>query len=245
MAADGPAFYDDDDVFATYMARRQRADNPNETLEAPAFETAIGKLDGLRILDLGCGAASFGRKALDGGARTYVGVEGSRKMAAAGRETLRGTSASLIEDRVERWSYPTAAFDLVVSRLVLHYIEDLRPVFENINRTLVEGGRWVFSVEHPVITSCSRGWTPGTERQDWLVDDYFSAGARNTSWLGGEVRKYHRTIEDYFSAMQATGFMVEQLREARPRPDMFADATTYERRKRIPLFLILGGRKTW
>ena len=35
MTSDGPAFYDDDAVFNTYMARRSRSDNPNDTLEKP------------------------------------------------------------------------------------------------------------------------------------------------------------------------------------------------------------------
>ncbi|MBW4690144.1 MAG: hypothetical protein KME27_00085 [Lyngbya sp. HA4199-MV5] len=64
-----------------------------------------------------------------------------------------------------------------------------------------------------------------------------------TNWLGGTVRKYHRTIEGYFHLLQAIGFQVEQLREACPRRDHFQDVPTYERRKRIPLFLILSARK--
>jgi hypothetical protein len=57
------------------------------------------------------------------------------------------------------------------------------------------------------------------------------------------VSKYHRTVEDYFRALQAAGFVVEQLRESRPQRERFADAQVYERRLRIPLFLFLAGRK--
>jgi len=241
MAADGPTFYDDDEVLATYQAHRRSPDNPNDTMEAPVVDELIGDVRGLRILDLGCGAGGFGRAALERGARGYVGIEGSRKMAATARAQLAGTAAQVIEHRVETWSYPTAAFDLAVARLVLHYVADLAPVFDYVAHALVGGGRFVFSVEHPIITSCARGWPAGTPRQDWIVDDYFETGERVTSWLGGEVRKYHRTVEDYFVAMQAAGFIVEQLREARPRPERFTEPSTYERRKRIPLFLCLAG----
>ena len=126
---------------------------------------------------------------------------------------------------------------------MLHYVADLSPLFASIAQSLVDGGRLVFSVEHPVITSCARGWAPGTQRRDWIVDDYFETGPRETRWLGGEVVKYHRTVEDYYSTVQAAGFVVEQLREARPRRGMFADPDSYERRKRIPLFLIVSARK--
>ena len=57
------------------------------------------------------------------------------------------------------------------------------------------------------------------------------------------MRKYHRAVEDYFAALQRAGFVVEQLREARPRREHFQDTETYERRKRIPLFLILAALK--
>lgn len=243
MSADGPAFYDDDEVFATYMEHRQRVGNPNDTMEAPVVVELVGDVRGLRVLDIGCGAASFGRSVLDLGASAYVGVEGSHKMAAAARETLKGTGAVVIEQRIETWSYPAAGFDLAVSRLVLHYVADLSPLFASISQTLVDGGRLVFSVEHPIITSCARGWPPGTPRRDWIVDDYFETGPRETQWLGGKVVKYHRTVEDYYSAVQAAGFVVEQLREARPRRELFADPDSYERRKRIPLFLIMSARK--
>jgi hypothetical protein len=76
-----------------------------------------------------------------------------------------------------------------------------------------------------------------------VVDDYFTTGARETSWMGGNVYIYHRTVEDYFRALQDAGFVVEQLRESRPQRELFADEQTYARRMRIPLFLFLAGRK--
>jgi hypothetical protein len=76
-----------------------------------------------------------------------------------------------------------------------------------------------------------------------LVDDYFASGQRVTSWLSGEVVKYHRTVEDHFAALTGAGFAVEALREAAPQPARFTDPAEYERRRRIPLFLILAARK--
>ena len=55
MGKNGPEFYDDEQVFATYASRRARTDGPNEILEKPIFDELMGDLAGLRILDLGCG----------------------------------------------------------------------------------------------------------------------------------------------------------------------------------------------
>ena len=240
---EGPGFYDDERVFATYLAHRRRPDNPNDTLERPALLELLGSVAGLRVLDLGCGDARFGRELLAEGCQSYTGLEGSHNMAAAARETLAGTAGRLVESTIEAWEYPPDAFDLVVSRLALHYVDDVGAVCRQVARTLVEGGRFVFSVEHPVITSCDRGWPAGTQRQDWLVDEYHVPGRRVTSWLGGEVVKYHRTVEEYFRLLQAAGFTIEGLREGRPRRELLASEETYRRRLRIPLFLLLAARK--
>jgi hypothetical protein len=111
------------------------------------------------------------------------------------------------------------------------------------HQALVPDGRIVFSVEHPVITSCDRAWQGQGLRQDWIVDDYFTDGKRVTQWLGGKVVKYHRTVEDYYLALQRAGFVVESLRESRPQRAYFNSEETYQRRMRIPLFLFLAGRK--
>ena len=100
-----------------------------------------------------------------------------------------------------------------------------------------------FPVEHPVITSCDRAWQGQGLRQDWIVDDYFDSGPRVTQWLGCQVTKIHRTVEDYYLALQQAGFTVESLRESRPQRAQFSSEDTYQRRMRIPLFLFLAGKK--
>ncbi|PMB26737.1 SAM-dependent methyltransferase [Fischerella thermalis CCMEE 5201] len=239
----GPDFYDNEAVFPTYMSHRQRADTPNDTLEKPVIMDLIGCITGKRILDLGCGDAAIGRELFHHGAASYTGIEGSHRMAAIATKKLADTTGQIIEQRIENWTYPHAAFDLVIARLSLHYVADLAAIYTQIFNALTAAGLFVFSVEHPVITSCNRGWTSGTLRQDWVVDDYFTTGQRVTHWLGGTVQKYHRTVEDYFHLLKEAGFMIEDLREARPQREHFQNVQTYERRKRIPLFLILAARK--
>ena len=244
MAYEGSAFYDDDSIFNTYMARRQRKDNPNDTMEKPVILELVGEFSDRRILDLGCGDGTFGREALAKGCQTYLGVEASSNMVKAAGQTLAGTQGKVVQATIETWDYPVQAFDLVISRLVFHYVEDIDEIFRRVYRTLSEDGRLVFSVEHPVLTSCDRAWQGKGKRQDWLVDNYFDTGQRITSWMGGQVIKYHRTVENYFVSLQRAGFLVESLREAEPRPEQFEnDDETYRRRKRIPLFLMMAGQK--
>ncbi|BCL37763.1 class I SAM-dependent DNA methyltransferase [Nostoc sp. MS1] len=243
MAQSVPDFYNNEAVFAKYMSHRQRVDTANDTLEKPVIMDLILPVTGKRVLDLGCGDAAIGPELLQYGAASYLGVEGSHKMAATAKQTLAEMPEKIILHNIEDWTYPHAAFDLVIARLSLHYIANLAPIFTNVFQALTPTGKFVFSVEHPVITSSDKGWISETNRQDWLVDDYFTTGLRVTNWLGGTVQKYHRTVEDYFRLLQAAGFMIEGLREACPKRENFQDVKTYERRSRIPLFLILAASK--
>lgn len=244
MALEGPSFYDDEGVFATYTAARERPFNANNTLEKPVFDELVGDLSGRRILDLGCGDAQFGREALRAGCLSYLGLEGAARMCAQAQANLAGSEGRVIQAAMEDWDYPAQQFDLVTSRLALHYIKDLDALCRRVFQTLVAGGRFVFSVEHPVITSCSRSRPDGGLHQDWLVDDYFASGRRVTNWMGGQVVKYHRTVEEYFMGLQAAGFVVDGLRESRPQRHLFADEATYQRRKRIPLMLFLAATRS-
>ena len=58
-----------------------------------------------------------------------------------------------------------------------------------------------------------------------------------------EVIKYHRTMEEYFSLLQQTGFTITNIKEATPNQTYFQSTEEYERRLRIPLFLLFSCRK--
>ena len=75
------------------------------------------------------------------------------------------------------------------------------------------------------------------------MDQYHVPGRRVTNWLGQDVVKYHRTVEEYFTALLRAGFTVEALREGRPRRELFVSEETYLRRLRIPVMLLLAAHK--
>ncbi|MDX2220606.1 MAG: class I SAM-dependent methyltransferase [Burkholderiales bacterium] len=243
MSLDGPSFYDDSDVFQTYMRRRERADSPNDTLELPVFEELLGNVAGQDVLDLGCGDGRFGLSLLKAGAASYLGIDGSENMLRVAQANLAGTTGAVRKGRLEELSLPPGAFDRVCARLVLHYLEDPAHTFQAVRHSLRGNGLFVFSVEHPVITSSDISARESGLRQEWTVDDYFNTGPRITHWMGRDVVKHHRTVEEYFCAAQCAGLVVEALREARPQRAHFTDEALYNRRKRIPLFLIMAARK--
>ncbi len=243
MSRKGYEFFDDEEILETYKSRRQLSTSPNETIEYPIFRELIGGARGLDVLDLGCGEAEFGTMLLKESVRSYVGLEASDKMANSAEERLAGLEARVVRSTIESYDFAPTSYDLVISQLVLHYVEDLLEAFGRVYQTLRPGGRFIFSVEHPVITSSSQSLKISERRTAWLVDNYFKTGERVYPWMGGEVTKYHRTVEDHFSALQEVGFTVERLRESRPLRENSVDAEEYDRRLRIPLFIFFAAQK--
>jgi SAM-dependent methyltransferase len=237
---DGPRFYDDPQVFATYRERRARADNPNDTLELPVMRELLGSPRGHCYLDLGCGDGRFAEELLAAGAASYLGIDGSHNMARVARERLAGTIGRAVQSTIESMTLSAESFDRVCSRLAFHYIEDLAPTFSMVRQSLKADGLFVFSVEHPVITSSAAAATESGLRERWIVDDYFVTGRRTTNWMGGQVVKYHRTVADYFAAVEAAGMQVVALRESRPDSAHFSDEALFRRRQRVPLFLFIA-----
>jgi SAM-dependent methyltransferase len=238
-------FYDAGDVFDRYRsAVHPGPASANFVMEEPAVLDAVGDVFGLRILDLGCGDAAIGRRLLEAGCRGYVGIDASARMIEAADAALHGTAGEARRDTIERFSAPADSFDLVISRLALHYVEDLDATLAACRACLSSGGRMVFTVVHPVVTSHDAG-SPGDEqRASWVVDDYFNEAPRELDWLGGRVVWHHRTVEQYVATFQRAGFRLTALSECPPRPERFADdREELARRRRVPLFLLLAGER--
>ncbi|MEO0899972.1 MAG: class I SAM-dependent methyltransferase [Bacteroidota bacterium] len=243
MSYKGHSAYDDEDFFQQYLSKRQKGNAPNELIEKPIMDELVGDVSGKRVLDLGCGDGGYGKELLLRGASYYKGIEGSSNMYLLAEKNLRGHPAHIQHTTLEEWQGEETPFDLVVSRLVLHYIEELSSLFAHIHSSLGPNGCFVCSIEHPVITSSYEAYHQEGRRGNWIVDDYFHSGPRVNHWLGKEVIKYHRSLQDYWLLFQQAGFEIEELRESKPDPRFLTDEKEFLRRSRIPLFLILQGIK--
>jgi len=230
--------YDNDDFFEQYNQKRSRGNSPNELIEQPIIDELIGEPTDMRILDLGCGDGKYGVELLQKGASYYKGIEGSQKMATLAKENLVNQNAAIEIGDIEKAALGTAAYDMVVSRLVLHYIEDLESLMIRISSCLKDKGHFIFSVEHPVITSCYESYHKKERRENWIVDNYFDSGQRINTWIGKQVVKYHKTIEEYWKIIKDSNFEVIEIRESKPQESNFESMSEFERRKRIPLFLM-------
>lgn len=241
----GALFYDRPGVAERYGAHRHGGvSSPNFTMEEPALLAELGDVAGLDVLDLGCGDAALGAMLLRQGCTNYMGIDGSQEMVTRAEVTLQDTRGTAAVQNMEELSLPAGSVDLVVSRLALHYLEDLDAVLRACHAALRPGGRLCFSVLHPVITSSDAQPSPGP-RGSWTVDDYFFSGARERLWMGDTVTWFHRTVEQYVGGITGAGFNLTALRECAPEPSRFGgDEAELARRRRVPLFLLLSAQAT-
>lgn len=164
-------------------------------------------------------------------------------MVARAQDVLAGTGGEVVLGDLEDFAAKPGEFDVVVSRMALHYVAELGPTLAACRRSLASGGRLLVTVVHPVITSQQAQVAPGL-RTSWLVDDFFVPGPRERAWMGSTVTWYHRTTEDYVREIDTAGFRLTGLRECEPVPTRFdGDAAELARRRRVPLFLLLAAAR--
>jgi malonyl-CoA O-methyltransferase len=125
--------------------------NPLLPLEEPVVRAALGDVRGLAVLDLGCGT---GRHALwlSSAGATVTAVDFSdamlsRARAKPGAEAVR----FVVHDLHQPLPFADAAFDALVSGLVIEHLRGLGPFFAEARRVLKPGGRAVVSAMHPAM----------------------------------------------------------------------------------------------
>lgn len=230
--------YDNPEFFAAYaqMSRSQQGlDGAGEWRQLqPLFPDVTGK----DVLDLGCGYGWHCKYAADCGARSVLGIDQSHLMIA---EACRRNAAASITYRVCRlqdYEYPASAWDLAVSNLVLHYVENLDAVYCRIHETLRHGGVFLMNIEHPTFTA-------GVNQQftadgAWPVDNYYLPGWRQTDFLGHSIIKYHHTLTQILGGLLKAGFRIEAIEEAMP-PESWRTAMPEEMRR--PMMLLVKAVK--
>jgi ubiquinone/menaquinone biosynthesis C-methylase UbiE len=125
--------------------------NPLQALEEPVVRAALGDVNGLRALDLGCGTGRHALWFAEQGA-VVTAVDFSEGMLAEARQKLFAERVHFLQhDLHEPLPFEDGEFDVVVSGLVLEHIQDLPRLFLEIRRVVKPEGRVVISAMHPAM----------------------------------------------------------------------------------------------
>lgn len=210
--------YDDPEFFAGYSRMRRSRLGLAGAAEWPAMQALLPPMAGLRAVDLGCGFGWFCRWAREAGAAAVLGLDLSQKMLDRARAETHDPAIAYRRADLDNLDLPKAAFDLAYSSLALHYVEDVAPLMATVYAALVPGGRFVFSIEHPIYMAPARpDWLEIADgRKVWPLDGYGREGRRTTDWHAPGVVKFHRTLATTLNLLIEAGFAIRRLEEWRP-----------------------------
>lgn len=241
--------YDDAAFFQAYAGLRRSQHGLSAALEWPTVQSLLPDIAGTRVVDLGCGYGWFCRWAAERGAAAVSGYDISQRMLDRAAELTAGSDG---ESRIayeradlERLVLAPGSADLVYSSLALHYLPDIGALCRAVARALVPGGRFVFTVEHPIATAPTdphlETRTDGTEI--WPLDRYTDEGERVRDWLAPDVVKYHRTTQTHVDALLDAGLHLVRLIDWVPSEEQIATEPLWAVGRERPTFLILAARR--
>lgn len=237
--------YDDPNFFSAYEQMPRSVKGLEGAGEWHILKELIGDLKDKNVLDLGCGFGWHCRYAREQQARSVLGVDISERMIERAREMTNDPSIAYIRASIEDIDFSNAQFDVVISSLAFHYIQSFQTICAKVYDYLIPGGRFVFSVEHPIFTSRDeQDWYYDDQgnRLHWPVDNYQVEGVRETNFLNENVTKYHRTISTYINDLISSGFIIRAVKESVPSDDMLKDPEMKDETRR-PMFLMIAAEK--
>lgn len=239
--------YDNEIFFEGYKKIRENEINANNLFEIPALFSMMPELEGKRVLDLGCGFGEQCKKFVDCGAQRVVGVDISEKMLAVANKENCDSKITYHNMPMEKIGQLQERFDLVISSLAIHYVEDFEGVIKSVYNLLEDGGVFIFSQENPLCTCHAGGdrWTRDEKGKKLHVNlsNYGVEGERESVWFVDNVKKYHRTFSTIVNTLIQVGFSIEKMIEPLPSKELLKKYPDYADLFHKPDFLLLKVRK--
>lgn len=223
-----------------YETHAERYAEANETnllnafYERPAMLRLVGDVAGLAVLDAGCGHGPLAKVLRDRGAQVSA-FDASPAMARLAKTNLGADVPVSVADLGEALPYADDSFDVIVSSLSLHYLQDWSGPLAELRRVLKCNGRLFVSVNHPVTF----GLSPG--------EDYFATTQNSfDAELGDETvtfTTWHRPLSAMAAAFVAAGFHIDGIDEPKiaedTPPDLISEKVQKTRQILAMLFFTL------
>lgn len=234
--------YNDEKFFKEYAKMSRSQYGLEGAGEWHQFKSFFEDLTNNNVLDLGCGYGWHSKYCIDQGAKHVYAIDLSAKMIEKAKQINSHSQISYHVMNICDYAYPEQQYDLVISNLVLHYIENLTDIYEKVFCTLKVNGTFIFNIEHPTFTAGINQDFIYDEKgaiKYYPIDNYYFSGKRETLFLGQPVKKYHHTLTQIINELIVCGFKIERIEEAIPEKD----APWYESEMKRPMMLLVKAKK--
>lgn len=204
------------DYYDAHMGKH--GDTRNNTIIRPALMSILGDINDMSILDAGCGSGYFSAE-LAQDARQVTGIDFSEQFIHICRRKY-STIPNLtftVADMTRELPFGENAFDVVVSKMVLHYVPEIGTFYRESLRVLKTGGKLLIAVDHPMHTQFLYAQELAGKKDSKYTNlrDYYSAEPSQKASVFGSVTLtwYPRTIGTYINACTTSGFRLEAVHE--------------------------------
>jgi len=179
----------------------------NALLERPSTMALLGNLQGKNVVDMGCGPGEYTQWFLEQSVNRLTCTDISEDMVALVKRKFSSKVHAYCQNISQGLPLEkNDSADVIVCPLVLHYIEDLTPVFESVCRVLKPGGYMVFSTHHPFADF---------ERSE--SGNYFSRELIEEEWdtvgVPVKVNFYRRSLTEISEAITNSGLLISKISE--------------------------------
>lgn len=219
----------------------------NNMIEKPVLFSLFPNIENLSVLDLGCGYGENCKEFKRLGARHVVGIDISEKMLEVANKENKDEGIEYMCISMEKISSLRQKFDLIVSSLAIHYIQDFDKLIGDISNLLNDNGIFIFSQEHPLTTAPKNDdyWTKDEAGNvlHYNLSDYGIQGKRETQWIVNGIIKYHRTFSTLLSTLIMKGFMIEAVEEPIPDEKLVQEFPQFKKSYDKPDFLLIKSKK--
>jgi len=228
------------DLAPSWIKEAREGANANRTglLDRPMLE-ACGDVDGLRVLECGCGEGRFCRMLLERGAAHVLGLDLCAPMIEAAREMQSERDEYRVADVQDLSFLGDDTFDLAVSYLNQCDLPDFDANNREVFRILKPGGRFIVANLHP-MRSAVGDWhrTADGTKLHVVLDHYFEEGQRIWRMMGGEVTNFHRSLSTYLRSFMNAGFSIVGVIEPTVTAGQLKDYPELADEMRVPNFII-------
>ncbi|MED1412070.1 MULTISPECIES: class I SAM-dependent methyltransferase [Bacillus] len=168
-----------------------------------------------RIIDIGCGGGIYTKELALMGASNVIGLDFSKEILQAAKENCSSfPNISFIHGDAHNIPFPDETFDIVISRAVIHHLQDIPTFLSEVSRILKKDGMLIlqdrtiedciipgspehirgyfFSVFPKLIETEAKRRPKTTTIQHLLQKHSLQAFPIQTQW---EVRKIHDSVE--------------------------------------------------
>jgi len=195
-----------DKIAKTYDEMMGETGNfPHQRLFNPAILQFLGNFYGKVILDAGCGNGYWARF-LASKAKRVVGIDASKELLRIAK--LKDNYPNLIfklADLNKQLPFRSESFDVIISNMVLHSVQNIKTPAKEFYRLLRKRGRLIFSIAHPKYESKKNRNLRGVRERKKFY----------TKTLGGRaiMVEYYQSLGGYKKVFKEVGFKLIGLKE--------------------------------